>query len=110
MATTSFYRTPILPSIPSKKEELDHELTEEISYSSKLSNVESQRIMAVLQELQRKVQLIGFLPENNDKKLSTALNGDGLQLVKDMTALELKYKMLLDTKQADVNIVHCFNN
>jgi hypothetical protein len=65
--------------------------------------------MAVLQEIQRKVQLIGLLPENNDKKLSTVLNGDGLQLIKDMTTLESKYKILFEGKQADVNVVCCSN-
>jgi chromosome segregation ATPase len=52
----------------------------------------------VLQEIQRKVQLIGILPDMSDKKITTVLVGDSLALVKEMAALELKYKTILESK------------
>lgn len=55
---------------------------EEFSYSSKLTNVEGQRIMAVIQELQRKVYLIGLLPDAMDRRVSTVFGNDTFNIIK----------------------------
>jgi DNA repair exonuclease SbcCD ATPase subunit len=84
--------------LQSKNEDSSSHQDGEISYSSKLTNVESQRIMAVLQEIQKKVQLIGMLPDINDKKISTVMTGEALTQIKEMSGLELKYKTILESK------------
>nr|KAJ3422260.1 hypothetical protein HK105_000469 [Polyrhizophydium stewartii] len=72
-------------------------LGEDTSYSSKLTNVEAQRIMAVLQELQRKVYLIGLLPDVMDRRVSTVFGGETFNIIKDYRLLEQRYKSLIDT-------------
>jgi hypothetical protein len=56
--------------------------TDDFSYSSKLTNVEAQRIMAVLQEMQKKVHLVGLIQDNLDKRTPSVLNGESYALVK----------------------------
>eukprot|EP00842_Homolaphlyctis_polyrhiza_P006363 jgi/Hompol1/6728/HPOL_005057-RA len=73
-------------------------LGEDFSYSSKLTNVEAQRIMAVLQELQRKVYLIGLLPDVMDRRVSTVFGGETFNIIKDYRLLEQRYKGQLETK------------
>ncbi|KAI8898298.1 hypothetical protein BC833DRAFT_442342 [Globomyces pollinis-pini] len=80
---------------------------EDFSYSSKLTNVEAQRIMSVLQEIQKKVQLIGLIPDTLDRKTSTVLSGDALNYVKEFGALEQKYRTLVETKGNDPNSFEC---
>jgi DNA repair exonuclease SbcCD ATPase subunit len=101
MAATMNPRQAAAALAQTKNEETQGHQDSDISYSSKLTNVESQRIMAVLQEIQKKVQLIGMLPDSSDKKISTVLTGDALTYIKEMSALELKYKTILETKPYD---------
>jgi hypothetical protein len=57
-------RISIIPPISNREEsELNgaEPSQDDFSYSSKLTNVEAQRIMAVLQEIQKKVQLVGLV-------------------------------------------------
>jgi hypothetical protein len=55
-------RNSIVPPISNKEEsESAVPSQDDFSYSSKLTNVEAQRIMAVLQEMQKKVQLVGLI-------------------------------------------------
>jgi hypothetical protein len=46
------------------------------NYSSKLSNVEAQRIMSVLQEGQRKIALLSLIPEAVDRKVVSVLGNE----------------------------------
>ena len=81
-------KAPILPAITRKSENQNEEsigIGDDLSYSGKLTNVEAQRIMAVLQEIQKKVSLIGLLPDASDRKISSVLTGDGLAIVKVRT-------------------------
>ena len=76
---------PKLPKIKPEKEDLIENpglLPDEISYSSKLASVEAQRIMAVIQEIQKKVALIGIVPETMTRTTSSVLSGDALSLLK----------------------------
>ncbi|KAJ3275766.1 hypothetical protein HDV01_007233 [Terramyces sp. JEL0728] len=99
-----FSKNTVLPSI--KRENSSYEADnitnqvslDDFSYSSKLTNVEAQRIMAVLQEIQKKVYLMGLIPENMDKKTSTVLTGDALTLIKESGLLEQKYKQIVEQK------------
>ena len=67
-------------------------------FHSKLSNIESQRIMAVLQEIQKKVYLIGLLQEGTDKKLQPLLSAEGHLLVREYLFADTKYKSALEYK------------
>lgn len=62
-----------------------------MSISGKLSNVEAQRIISVLQEIQRKVQLIGLLPDVIDKRVSAVFGGETFNLIK---VDQLRYIMI----------------
>ncbi|KAG5455838.1 MAG: hypothetical protein BJ554DRAFT_4601, partial [Olpidium bornovanus] len=44
---------------------------DELNFAGKLSNVEAQRIMSVLQDVQRKVILVGMLPDTMDRRVSS---------------------------------------
>lgn len=94
-ALPSLGKNSVLPEIRKDIQfESDTVTGEEFSYSSKLTNVEAQRIMAVLQEIQKKILIIGLLPDVNDRKLATVLSGSIVQMVKDLNQLELKYKLI----------------
>ncbi|KAJ3258002.1 hypothetical protein HK103_004136 [Boothiomyces macroporosus] len=99
-----FSKNTILPSIKRDNSsfEIDNAANQvsldDFSYSSKLTNVESQRIMAVLQEIQKKVYLMGLIPEIMDKKTSTVLTGDALALIKEASMLEQKYKQIIEQR------------
>ena len=118
----SFPKEPPLPSIPrasvyggsdagrSTNSQTDAIIpaVEEVAMSGKLANVEAQRIMSVLQEVQRKVQQIGLLPDVIDKRVSSVFGGETFNLIKvwiewnfifqEHRQLEQKYKTLSDTK------------
>lgn len=99
-----FSKNTILPSIKRDNSSFEIDNTanqvslDDFSYSSKLTNVESQRIMAVLQEIQKKVYLMGLIPEIMDKKTSTVLTGDALALIKEASMLEQKYKQIIEQR------------
>jgi hypothetical protein len=48
---------------------------------TKLSNVEAQRIMSVINEIQRKTVLVGLLPDHMDRRSSGVFSGDLLVLL-----------------------------
>ena len=114
-STFAFPKEPPLPSINRNSVygvfDLNHfsksDGPEESSISGKLSNIEAQRIISVLQEIQRKVGQIGLLPDIIDNRVSSVFGGETYALIrvmhsyihfKDHKQLELKYKNLIDTK------------
>jgi hypothetical protein len=50
--------------------------------TGKLNNVEAQRIMAMVVEVQRKVQILGLLPDTIDRKTSSLFSGEAMSLIK----------------------------
>jgi hypothetical protein len=86
--TPTMSKTPILPSIKREKNKTTFEQSnnskgiDDFSYSGKLTNAEAQRIMAVLQEIQRKVAIIGFFPDATERKVASILTGEGFNLLK----------------------------
>ncbi|TPX58770.1 hypothetical protein SpCBS45565_g07916 [Spizellomyces sp. 'palustris'] len=70
-------------------------------FSSKLTIVEAQRIMSVLVEAQRKVQLIGLLPDVMDRRMATVFSGDTFTAITEIRQLEDKYNALLANKEED---------
>lgn len=48
---------------------------------NKLSNVEAQRIMSVINEIQRKAVLVGLLPDHLDRRASGMFSADVLTLL-----------------------------
>jgi hypothetical protein len=94
-ALNSLGKNSILPGIRKDNQFESEAVTgEDFSNSSKLTNVEAQRIMAVLQEIQKKFHIIGLLPDINDRKLATVLSGSIVPMVKELNQLELKYKSI----------------
>lgn len=47
-----------------------------------LSNVDAQRIITILNEMERKIQLIDMLPEQNDKKANSIFDLTTISLIK----------------------------
>jgi hypothetical protein len=80
-ALNSLNNVPALPPIL-KESSIAVPVLEEFSYSSKLTNVEAQRIMAVLQEIQKKVNILGLIPSTIDKRFSTVFNSNITTVVK----------------------------
>lgn len=90
-----FPKEPPLPSIPSQNRHSgvgDVRFTtdlspgqkgdEEPSISGKLSNIEAQRIISVVQEVQRKVSQIGQLPDIMDNRVASVFGGDTFTLIR----------------------------
>lgn len=82
----------------------DTSLLDDSSFSSKLTNVEAQRIMSVLQEAQRKVRLIGMIPEVVDRKVTAIFGQDTVSVISEYRQLDQKYKQLKDAKDAGEKI------
>jgi hypothetical protein len=84
----AFPKEPPLPSINRNSIngvlDLVHKAdnVEENSISGKLSNIEAQRIISVLQEIQRKVGQIGLLPDIIDNRVSSVFGGDTYTLIR----------------------------
>ncbi|KAJ3379967.1 hypothetical protein HDU92_006287 [Lobulomyces angularis] len=55
--------------------------------------------MSVLNEIQKKVLIIGLLPDYQDKRINTVFFGDILQAVVEQGKFEQKYKSLLEHKE-----------
>ncbi|KAJ3267648.1 hypothetical protein HK104_005730 [Borealophlyctis nickersoniae] len=72
---------------------------EDFSFSSKLTNVEAQRIMSVLQETQKKVQLIGLLPDFMDRRVSAVFGGETVNVIMEHRQLEQKYNTLVEARE-----------
>lgn len=49
--------------------------------SAKLNNVEAQRVMAVISEMQKKVQLIGLLPDVVDRRVSSVFGPESMATI-----------------------------
>jgi hypothetical protein len=84
-----FPKEPPLPAIPSYNKNYDTyqsifspEKDEESSISGKLSNIEAQRIISVVQEIQRKVSHIGQLPDIMDNRVSSVFGGETFTLIR----------------------------
>jgi hypothetical protein len=67
--------------LPSGQQQMVTSIVDDGTFSTKLTNVEAQRIMSVLQEAQKKVLLIGFLPDTVDRKVSTVLGNEAVALI-----------------------------
>jgi hypothetical protein len=81
-----FTKVPPLPSIQKdgtvmQDAGISVSIPDDVTYSSKLSNVESQRIMAVLQEIQKKVHIVGLLNEGCIRNKANNMNGEVLALL-----------------------------
>lgn len=76
----SFSKEPPLPPIePSAVGNQTAQIMDDSVNSgalSKLSNVEAQRIMSVLNEIQRKVLLVGLLPDHLDRRTANIFTGE----------------------------------
>ncbi|KAI9106170.1 hypothetical protein DFS34DRAFT_49535 [Phlyctochytrium arcticum] len=81
--------------------------------SSKLTNVEAQRIMSVLVEAQRKVQLIGLLPDVMDRRMGTVFSADTFSTITELRSVEDKYSAAIelrgDSRNRDSVPVSCGN-
>lgn len=99
-STVKFPQETALPPIRRKEEGTEKVETpygpDEVSYSSKLTNVEAQRIMSVIQDIQRKIQIINLLPEATDRRPATVFNMDTLSALKNYWDAEVKYKTCLE--------------
>lgn len=85
----TFPKEPLLPSIPFNRgsvyapdQSLNIKSDEESSISGKLSNIEAQRIISVVQEIQRKVSQIGQLPDIMDNRVSSVFGGETFTLIR----------------------------
>ncbi|KAJ3248281.1 hypothetical protein HDU78_001287 [Chytriomyces hyalinus] len=74
------------------------------SLTGKLINVEAQRIMSVLQEAQKKVAVIGLLPDEVDRRVATMFNSDTVALIGEHKLLETKYKTLVEGRAPESEI------
>ena len=106
MNDLTFPKEPPLPSIPSlhqsqygsntrssffvdnrtsafmPDQSLNLKSEEEVSISGKLSNIEAQRIISVIQEVQKKVSQIGLLPDIMDNRVSSVFGSETFTLIK----------------------------
>ncbi|KAJ1547420.1 hypothetical protein HK096_003031, partial [Nowakowskiella sp. JEL0078] len=112
MATTalSFSKDAVLPPISRGNENGDLKLenvfniVDDQSFSSKLTNVEAQRIMAVLQEAQRKVNLISLIPEHMDRRVQSIFPFDTIAIMTEHKQLEHRYKSLIESREFDKSV------
>lgn len=65
-------KSAILPAIPT---------TEDFASGGKLSSVESQRIMSVLLEMQKKIHLVGLIQHSMDERISSTLTAESSLLI-----------------------------
>ena len=95
-----FPKDSVLPPIRRKEETRRDDKSEnqdEVSYSSKLTNVEAQRIMSVIQDIQIKINIINMLTDSTDRRPATIFNMDTLSSIKNYWDAELKYKTCSET-------------
>ncbi|KAJ3129096.1 hypothetical protein HK100_008835 [Physocladia obscura] len=79
-------------------------IIEDVGLTGKLVNVEAQRVMSVLQEAQRKIAIIGLLPDEVDRRVSTVFGAETVALIGEYKILESKYKSLMESKAAEHEI------
>ncbi|KAJ3199252.1 hypothetical protein HDU82_000596 [Entophlyctis luteolus] len=58
--------------------------------------------MSVLQEAQRKILIIGMLPDEVDRRVSTVFAAETVALIGEYKLLETKYKSLVDAKAPEI--------
>ncbi|KAJ1569729.1 hypothetical protein HK405_004031 [Cladochytrium tenue] len=68
--------------------------------SSRLTGVEAQRVVAVLQEAQRKAVLVGLVPDAVDRRVSAVFAAATVAVLTDYRATEMRYNVLRDRKIA----------
>ncbi len=90
----SFKETP-LPPIGNETDEVG-----EHNYSNRLSNVEAQRIMTVLQESTKKVDILSMIPNELDEEARSLLGNDlansiqvHFQINQEFKTLENRYEL-----------------
>ncbi|KAJ3209925.1 hypothetical protein HDU67_005817 [Dinochytrium kinnereticum] len=105
--TFSFPRDPPLPPIAGTAAAAHQDSAspndailgnEEVVISSKLSNVESQRIMSVLQELQTKIQIVDMLPDTIDRRANNSLLSETIVMIRECKGLEERYRALAEKR------------
>ncbi|KAJ3088216.1 hypothetical protein HK102_009268 [Quaeritorhiza haematococci] len=67
--------------------------------SLKLSNVEAQRIMSVLSEAEKKVHIIGLLPDVIDRRAASVFPAETMTIMTEYRQLEQKYKALWEMRE-----------
>jgi DNA repair exonuclease SbcCD ATPase subunit len=90
MAREYFSKEAILPPIGGTFD--TNETIEDLFPSSKLSNIEAQRVMSVLTELQKKIYIVNFIQESMDKRMPTILTGEGYSLITEYQEVEKRYR------------------
>lgn len=93
-----FSNAQVIPPIHRESSETNSETApaDDFSYSSKLTNVESQRIMAVLQEIQRKCHLVGLIAYINNLMQEIRWINGLLQFLLGIAIILLKYYVRLN--------------
>ncbi|KAI8815973.1 uncharacterized protein EV422DRAFT_337870 [Fimicolochytrium jonesii] len=76
--------------------------TRTTTLSSKLTNVEAQRILSVVVETQRKVQLVGLLPDAMDRRMGTVFVGEIVGGLTELRQLEAAYTAKLVAARAAI--------
>jgi hypothetical protein len=104
MNDLTFPKEPPLPSIPSynrasilvdnrssifSPDPLSNQKDEESSISGKLSNIEAQRIISVIQEIQKKVSQIDQLPDVMDNRVSSVFGGETFTLIRVILLIKI---------------------
>ncbi|KAI8609551.1 hypothetical protein BC830DRAFT_1173457 [Chytriomyces sp. MP71] len=73
------------------------------SLTGKLINVEAQRIMSVLQEAQKKVAIVGLLPDEVDRRVATVFSAETVALIGEYKLLEAKYKTVTEGRFSEAD-------
>ncbi|KAJ3129957.1 hypothetical protein HK098_007223 [Nowakowskiella sp. JEL0407] len=103
----SFSKDPVLPPIrrPAESNDILKQMREsnfglgvdDFSFSSKLTNVEAQRIISVIQDVQKKVSLINLLPDFLDRRVQSVFSSDTVNMISEHRQLEQRYKQLVES-------------
>ncbi|ORY39943.1 hypothetical protein BCR33DRAFT_853067 [Rhizoclosmatium globosum] len=91
----------ILPNLPQQSQS---GVIDDSQLTGKLINVEAQRIMSVLQEAQRKVMVIGMLPDEVDRRVSTVFAAETVAYIGEYKLLEAKYRNLVEGRAPDAEV------
>ncbi|KXS21868.1 hypothetical protein M427DRAFT_280615 [Gonapodya prolifera JEL478] len=70
--------------------------------AAKLPTPQAQRVLAVLQELQRKVLLVGMLPDTIDRKVTTVFGPELTSVLQEHRQLESRLDSLMEIKDRGV--------
>ncbi|KAI8911719.1 hypothetical protein EDD86DRAFT_203094 [Gorgonomyces haynaldii] len=105
MATRAFSRDTVLPPIGKERDEEFTQPDDDFSYSSKLTNIEAQRIMAVIQEIQKKVHMMNMLNDAAEKRTNSILSAETSALVREHLQLESRFKQATEQKTETAELV-----